>query len=219
MAISSVGSNSRPGVCTSTSRPSAPFEGQMIYETDTDLTYIYGGSAWQQVSGGTAVGNSGLVYVTSTTATSGTIAINNCFTTTYDSYRVLITQTNVTLTGTTLFQFRSSGTPISNDYYYGGQVLFYNTTPSSWYTGPTSAFVTMIASGAVQTQSVIDLSFPRSANRKQFTAQSTSNHANYIGTTTHGIVNLTASNYDGMQITQDAGGTITATITIYGYRK
>jgi len=36
----------KQGVCTSTTRPSNPFEGQMIYETDTDLMLLYNGSAW-----------------------------------------------------------------------------------------------------------------------------------------------------------------------------
>lgn len=36
----------RPGVCTSTSRPGSPFEGQTIYETDTDLVRSYNGSSW-----------------------------------------------------------------------------------------------------------------------------------------------------------------------------
>ena len=91
MAISSNTTGLRPGVCLSTSRPSSPYEGQMIYETDTDLTYVWGGSAWQQVSGGTAVGNSGLVYIASTvvgTAVS-TATVNNCFSATYDTYRVV----------------------------------------------------------------------------------------------------------------------------------
>jgi microcystin-dependent protein len=35
-------------VCTSSSRPSAPGEGRMIYETDTNLVYIYNGSTWSQ---------------------------------------------------------------------------------------------------------------------------------------------------------------------------
>lgn len=39
----------KPGVCTSSSRPAAPFEGQMIYETDTDLLRVYNGSAWRTV--------------------------------------------------------------------------------------------------------------------------------------------------------------------------
>jgi hypothetical protein len=36
----------QPGVCTSTTRPASPFEGQAIYETDTDLMFIYNGAIW-----------------------------------------------------------------------------------------------------------------------------------------------------------------------------
>lgn len=34
------------GVCTSSTRPATPFEGQMIYETDTDKVLVWNGSAW-----------------------------------------------------------------------------------------------------------------------------------------------------------------------------
>lgn len=37
-------------ICTSSTRPSAPFEGMEIYETDTDFKYIYSGSAWVPVN-------------------------------------------------------------------------------------------------------------------------------------------------------------------------
>lgn len=33
-------------VCTSFTRPSGPYEGQTIYETDTDKVYVYNGSTW-----------------------------------------------------------------------------------------------------------------------------------------------------------------------------
>jgi hypothetical protein len=33
-------------ICTSSTRPASPFEGQKIYETDTGLSLIYDGSAW-----------------------------------------------------------------------------------------------------------------------------------------------------------------------------
>ena len=36
----------KPGVCTSSTRPAAPFEGQTIYETDTDLVKSYNGTSW-----------------------------------------------------------------------------------------------------------------------------------------------------------------------------
>jgi hypothetical protein len=37
-------------VCTSTTRPGSPNEGMTIYETDTDLTRQYSGSAWEVVA-------------------------------------------------------------------------------------------------------------------------------------------------------------------------
>jgi hypothetical protein len=37
-------------VCASTTRPSSPFEGQEIYETDTQKTLVYSGSAWVETS-------------------------------------------------------------------------------------------------------------------------------------------------------------------------
>lgn len=40
----------RAGVCTSASRPANPFEGQMVYETDTDLMLVYNGSAWVTIT-------------------------------------------------------------------------------------------------------------------------------------------------------------------------
>lgn len=59
MAISSNNVGVRPGVCTSTTRPTAPYEGQMIYETDTDMVAIWNGTAWR--------------YLAATTATTGTV--------------------------------------------------------------------------------------------------------------------------------------------------
>ena len=40
----------KPGVCTSSTRPASPYEGQTIYETDTDVLSIWNGSAWKTVS-------------------------------------------------------------------------------------------------------------------------------------------------------------------------
>jgi hypothetical protein len=57
MPLSSVvGASSilKPGVCTSSTRPAAPFEGQTIYETDTDLVKSYDGSSWVTIGPVTA---------------------------------------------------------------------------------------------------------------------------------------------------------------------
>lgn len=69
MAISNNSTGLRPGVCTSTTRPTAPYEGQMIYETDTDMVAIWNGSAWR--------------YISATTPTNGTVlqVVSNTYTT------------------------------------------------------------------------------------------------------------------------------------------
>jgi hypothetical protein len=36
-------------VCSSTTRPSSPFEGQQIYETDTNRVLMYDGAAWDRL--------------------------------------------------------------------------------------------------------------------------------------------------------------------------
>jgi len=59
MAINSLSTGFRPGVCTSSTRPTAPYEGQFIYETDTDMLAIWNGTAWR--------------YIAATTPTNGTV--------------------------------------------------------------------------------------------------------------------------------------------------
>jgi len=59
MTISATTQGIRPGVCTSSNRPATPFEGQMIYETDTDVLAIWNGSAWRII--GAAAATSGSV--------------------------------------------------------------------------------------------------------------------------------------------------------------
>lgn len=49
MGLSNYLPNSRinqPGVCTSTTRPASPYEGQVIYETDTDRVLVWNGTGW-----------------------------------------------------------------------------------------------------------------------------------------------------------------------------
>lgn len=59
MTISATSQGLRPGVCTSSNRPANPFEGQIVYETDTDMVAIWNGSAWR--------------YIAATTPTNGAI--------------------------------------------------------------------------------------------------------------------------------------------------
>lgn len=50
MSVSNLSSSSRPGICTSTTRPVNPYSGQTIFETDTSRILTWSGSAWVGVS-------------------------------------------------------------------------------------------------------------------------------------------------------------------------
>lgn len=60
----------KTGVCTSTTRPAAPFEGQMIYETDTDTVLVYNGAAWVSMTP-----NSSLDETTRTTSSTSFVTL------------------------------------------------------------------------------------------------------------------------------------------------
>lgn len=53
VTISNQAAGLRPGVCTSSTRPVTPYDGQVIYETDTDRCLVWNNSAWVQLSTGT----------------------------------------------------------------------------------------------------------------------------------------------------------------------
>lgn len=48
MTISNQSAGLRPGVCTSSTRPVTPYDGQTIYETDTDKLFVWNGSIWKE---------------------------------------------------------------------------------------------------------------------------------------------------------------------------
>ena len=72
MAINSLSTGFRPGVCTSSTRPTAPYEGQFIYETDTDMLAIWNGTAWRYIASTTTTSGSILQVVSTSDATNRT---------------------------------------------------------------------------------------------------------------------------------------------------
>lgn len=94
----------KAGVCTSSARPASPYDGQVIYETDTDRTLVWNNSAWVFLSTSTA-NPVGLELITSVgcsaggTASNGVVTIGsavssvvvtNAFNANYDSYRIVV---------------------------------------------------------------------------------------------------------------------------------
>ena len=108
----------KPGVCTSATRPTVPFEGQLIYETDTDRVASYNGSAWVYMTGIAAP--PGLIYLTGASFTSQTSVAfaNSIFTSTYDFYLVQLQVAADATSKTMSLQVRdNSGTKSAASYF------------------------------------------------------------------------------------------------------
>lgn len=73
-------------VCTSGTRPSAPVEGMMIYETDTDVIRVYSGSGWLRFAvdvethqSSQVIESTAITSITSTTYAAGTPVCGGTF--------------------------------------------------------------------------------------------------------------------------------------------
>jgi hypothetical protein len=91
MTISATSQGLKPGVVTSSNRPANPFDGMMIYETDTNLVRIWNGTAWKTLAYSDYTSGS-VIQVASASKT-------DTFTTTSSTY-VDITGLSVSITPT-----------------------------------------------------------------------------------------------------------------------
>lgn len=215
MTISNASNGLRSGVCTSTTRPASPYEGQMIYETDTDLTYIYGGSAWQQVSGGTAVGNSGLVYITSGTLGSSGLSIDNCFTNTYDNYRIVMSNIKTATPGAVVLNLRKNGADSGVSYYYGGLYRLFATGGGDTTSNGINFWLSVSADNTSGSSASFDLYNPKVSGYTHYTCLSANLDAGLFVTGVHKV----SDSYDGISFIPYGVAGSSGTITVYGYRK
>lgn len=117
MGISNISNGWRPGICTSTTRPTAPYEGQMIYETDTNRLVIYDGSAWVYIADTDTP--PGLEFIKKETLTSGsTKEITSVFSSTFTNYRVVISELQTSTQANIYFRFGTTTSAYYGTYYY-----------------------------------------------------------------------------------------------------
>lgn len=241
MAISSNATGLRPGVCTSTTRPTTPYTGQIIYETDTGYLRVWDGSAWDYLSAKqdtaqalpvetytglvkvipTSVSGTGVTLgATGTVSFSGatTVQINGCFTSQYDSYRVSFTSTAFSGNPNLYFQLSSGGTPTATNYFWST----YNTsntgaTGVSNASSGTTVNPAFCSSALPQGFQIVELNGPQATRNTTYTL--TDNHNDTVGQIirTGGGIHTDATSHDGIRFTVSTG-TMGGTIVVYGYR-
>ena len=162
-----------------------------------------------------------LINTTSFSAASSAV-VNNCFSSTYDNYRLLINLSTTSGAGNAItIQWRSSGSNATgNDYIFSFTGLQSNSTTYN-YAGGGNGSTGVAESGlsGVPVFSVVDIYGPFLTQQTNYTAQFqcvTTGTVNRVaqGGGRHGLGN----SYDGFSLAV-AAGTITGEIKIYGYRK
>lgn len=168
----------------------------------------------------TVAGSSaGMVFITQATLTSAANGfINNCFSSAYQNYRIVINGvgSNATPAGAVI-QLRKSGTNSATGYYYS---VIYSTQVA----GPTRGFNANVTSGEIgafgdigQQSSIIDISSPFE-NVKTTWKDSCNGWATNGGYyAEHYHLHNVADTYDGFYFAMSSG-TFTGKIYVYGYR-
>lgn len=149
----------------------------------------------------------------------GTVNVNNCFTSSYTNYRVIVQLTASSTTQVVNMRLRASGSDAATTYYWGG--IAGSVTSTTLYATPSNnatSWIAMLSQATGVRSLVVDVMAPAVA---QFTLV----HGDYTdfnsGTNyTVGGMHATATAYDGFTLLAGAGGaaTITGSYAVYGYK-
>lgn len=81
---------SQPGVCTSTTRPASPFQGQCIFETDTNRLLVWSGTAWTMPNQTTTNPEAlELIKVQTVGTAVSSVTVSDAFSALYDNYKIM----------------------------------------------------------------------------------------------------------------------------------
>jgi hypothetical protein len=171
----------------------------------------------------TYLANSGLVYITSVALSGASNNISNCFSSTYDAYRVTITNFNNSTSTVRIIglQFRTTSNDGSANYFYSQYGHYSATAFNASASGQTSSEFCSISAGGNNGGSVtIDISNPNLAFTTTFAGNQVgfqNNVAAIVMRYISGGINTTTQ-YTGFSINTD-GDSLSGTVTVYGYRK
>jgi hypothetical protein len=207
----------KPGVCTSSTRPASPYDGQVIYETDTDKIAVYDASAWVYKTGTAAPVAPGIVLVKTQTIGSAvsTVTVSDAFSSTYDNYRIIISGGVGSADSSISLALGATTTG-----YYGGCGFIRYSDAATVLRSDNNAAAWMRAGGANTNTLSLNLDVVQPFNAKPTLVFGTKVDSSTAGASgaMNGFLNNTTS-YTAFTIAVDAGAMTGGTIAVYGYTK
>ena len=208
----------KPGVIDSAAtRPASPYEGQVIFQKDTDQMLVWNGTAWV-IPNSPAQNPMGLGFVASgTLSAAGTISVNNCFSSTYDNYKIVLTDISPSATVDVRFNFSTGGTINTTGNYWMQNTFKSGTSISSNEESTQTSFRCIYAQGGSNGYAWFEVITPFATANTNVWQQGVSYASAIIDRSFVGFFNTTTS-FDGFKLVV-ASGTVSAKYTVYGYRK
>jgi hypothetical protein len=164
----------------------------------------------------------GLWHITTVSPTpANVVAVNNCFSSDYTNYRILISPLGVSTQSDIRLKLRINTTPSSTEYYMTNIFCSGGSISSTSENNQTSWRAMFTGSGFSNYGALtFDLFSPNVATQTRYIMQS----SGWDGTS---VINRSAtgfhfvgSAYNGFELSASTGGSnITATISVYGYNK
>lgn len=201
----------KPGVIDNTAaRPASPYEGQVIFQKDTDQLLVWNGTAWVMAIDTDTPPGLELVKTQTIGTAVTSVAVSDVFSATYDSYKIVISG------GT-----GSAGSPL--EVVLGSTVTgYYSTLVYSSYAGTAGTvgmsngtyfgyMGAMLASGKYMSAEIKN-PFLSSITFVTGSFVDATNAGSFVG-----YLNNTTS-YTGFTVRPNGGNMTGGTIRVYGYR-
>jgi hypothetical protein len=204
----------KPGVIDNTAaRPASPFEGQVIFQKDTDQLLVWNGTAWV-IPNQTTQNPEGLELVKTQTIGSAvsSVEVTGAFSSTYDNY--LITINNGAGSANSNLRLVLGAT--TSGYHYVYFYTDYNSTSAADGT-KTAVHFQYIGSGSSNgLNASIHVFSPFLAKETKIQSAVAGRGTEYVGTVAGSLFNTTS--YTAFTISPSTGTLTGGTIRVYGYR-
>jgi hypothetical protein len=161
----------------------------------------------------------GDTYIASASVTAG--QINNCFTSAYENYKIVVSNYFATADSWLWFQLGSGGTWSGGAYYQGGSYQAYSTGTISALTNNNVAPYFYVCGGCTSAtnfpnSAVMNISQPAVSAVTEYTLQGTYHLAGGIWMISSMGQHFDATSYSSFRWATTAGGVSSGNITVYG---
>ena len=202
---------SQSGVCTSSTRPVSPYEGQMIYETDTNRVLVWDNAAWVMIADTDQPPGLQLVKTQTVGTAVSSVTVSDCFNADFDDYQIIGTGITCSSTDNVIYARLDNHTTSSYSYAIRGLTYAGANVESS----VAASNVGLLIGGTSTIAGFsTDLFAPNKATMKKALGSGATNNGVFV----FGSIDTTATARTGVTIRPSAGTFTGGEIRVYGYR-